>query len=57
VWSNGHKGVWNLADNVTSAAVADSSGNGKAGTNAANTNAKPTAGKMGAALAYNGSTD
>jgi len=57
VWSNGYKGVWHLADNAASAAVADSSGNGFTGTNQANTNAKTTAGKMGAALAYNGSTD
>ncbi len=56
VWSNGYKGVWHLAENAASVAVADASGNGNAGTNAANTNTKTTSGKMGAALAYNGTT-
>jgi hypothetical protein len=55
VWDSNYKGVWHLADNAVSTAVADSTGL-NSGTNTANTNTKSSAGQIAKALAYT-STD
>jgi hypothetical protein len=57
VWDSNYKGVWHMNDSAANTTVKDSTSNGFNGTNAANTNTKSIAGKIGNSLSYNGSGD
>ena len=56
VWSGGYTSVYHMADNSTNKVLTDSTGH-HSGTSLATTNAKSTAGQIGAALSFDGATD
>jgi len=56
-WDSNYAGVWHMDNDAANTIVSDSSSQGNNGTAAANTNTKTTAGVVGNALSFNGSTD
>jgi Domain of unknown function (DUF2341)/PQQ enzyme repeat len=56
-WDSNFKGVWHMNDNAPNTTIRESTATRANGTNNGNTNTKITAGQIGNALSYNGSTD
>jgi Domain of unknown function (DUF2341)/PQQ enzyme repeat len=56
-WDSNFKGVWHMNDNAPNTTIRESTATRANGTNNGNTNTKTTAGQIGNALSYNGSTD
>jgi hypothetical protein len=57
VWDNNFSGVWHMSDNATSQAVLDSTVNAGNGSAQNPTSKRSTAGQIGNALVFDGSTD
>ncbi len=57
VWDSNYVGVWHMADDASSTTVRESTSKGNSGTSQANTNTKSVPGRIGNALAYNGTSD
>lgn len=56
-WDSFYQGVWHMDDNAANTTIADSTANGNNWTNQANTSTQSTSGQIGAALAYNGTSN